>query len=127
VKNAVKNVTKKRIRSKGKGFQNVNDRDERKLKQVMVKNPLMSSSDVFEEAGMAGVKRDKRCRILRSLATVKKSVSRPPLNNSHTEKRMKWARDNLKTDFSKVIFTDETRVTLHGPDGPEMVGQGDGS
>lgn len=30
---------------------------------------------------------------------------------------MQWARKNLKTDFSKVIFTDESRVTLDGPDG----------
>ena len=30
---------------------------------------------------------------------------------------LNWARENLKTDFSKVIFTDESRVTLDGPYG----------
>ena len=69
------------------------------------------------KAGITGVKRDKRRRILRTMSTVKKSVSRPPLNKTHMQNRLNWARENLKTDFSKAIFTDESRVTLDGPDG----------
>lgn len=30
-------------------------------------------------------------------------------------KRRNWAKDNLKTDFSKVLFTDESRVKLDVP------------
>ena len=117
VKNAMEDVNKKRVRSKGKGFKNISDRDNRKLKQIITKHPLLSSAEVFDKAGISGVKRDKRCRILQTMSTVKKSVGRPPLNKTHKQKRLDWARENLKTDFSKVIFTDESRVTLDGPDG----------
>ena len=32
-------------------------------------------------------------------------------------KRVKWATNYIKCDFSTVIFTDECRTTLDGPDG----------
>lgn len=117
IKKAVHDVTKERTRSKGKGFKNIGAKDMRKLKMILHKNPLLSSQEIFQMAGLNGVKRDKRCRILRELGEIKKSSSRPPLNNTHKEKRLLWARQNMKTDFSKVIFTDESRVTLDGPDG----------
>ena len=39
------------------------------------------------------------------------------MTTKHKEKRMVLSRDNMKTDFSKIIFTDEGRVTFDGPDG----------
>uniref|UniRef100_A0A3P9BF43 NACHT domain-containing protein n=1 Tax=Maylandia zebra TaxID=106582 RepID=A0A3P9BF43_9CICH len=42
---------------------------------------------------------------------------RPPLNKTHKLKRQDWAKKYLKTDFSKVLWTDEMRVSLDGPDG----------
>jgi hypothetical protein len=39
------------------------------------------------------------------------------LTRNHIQNRLKWTEDNLKVDFSKVLFTDETRVTLDGLDG----------
>ncbi|KAL1249255.1 hypothetical protein QQF64_020260 [Cirrhinus molitorella] len=47
----------------------------------------------------------------------KKAETRPPLNKTHKVKRQEWAKKYLKTDFSKVLWTDEMRVTLDGPDG----------
>ena len=32
----------------------------------------------------------------------------------HIAKRMTWAKENLKTNFSNVLFTDECRATLAG-------------
>lgn len=117
IKRVVKDVSKSRVRTKGKGFKNVTQRDLRKLKQTLVKNPLLTSKEIFHQAGMEEVRRDKRCRMLKTLGKVKKASSRPPLNQLHIQKRLAWAKENLKTDFSKVIFTDESRVTLDGPDG----------
>lgn len=51
------------------------------------------------------------------MGSIKKSNRRPLLNQAHKEKRKVWARDNMKTDFSNVVFTDESWVTLDGPDG----------
>ena len=35
----------------------------------------------------------------------------------HTNLRVEWGRKYLKIDMSLDLFTDETRVTLDGPDG----------
>lgn len=51
------------------------------------------------------------------MAKVRKAETRPPLNKTHKLKCLDWSKKNLKTDFSKVLWTDEMRVTLDGPDG----------
>ena len=51
------------------------------------------------------------------MGSIKKSNRRPSLTQTYKDKRKAWARDNMKTDFSKVVFTDESRVTLDAPDG----------
>jgi len=51
------------------------------------------------------------------MAKVRKAETRPPLNKTLKLKRQNWAKNYLKTDFSKVLWTDEMRVTLDGPDG----------
>ena len=79
--------------------------------------PLQSSKQIFEAAGASGVPRTSRCRILQSLAVVRKPSIRPPLNNAHKQKRLKWAQEYMKTNFQTVLFTDECRATLDGPDG----------
>ena len=37
-------------------------------------------------------------------------------------KRLNWARQYMKLDFNKVIFTGECRATLDGPNGEGKVG-----
>jgi transposase len=39
-------------------------------------------------------------------------LKKPLLSDTHRENRLKWAMDNKKTDWSKVIFTDETTISL---------------
>ena len=117
LKKTVQEISQQRKRSVGKGFKDLSARDLRKLRLIMGQNPLHTSQEIFEMAGLPDVKRDKRCRIFRKLGDVKKAICKPPLNDSHRERHLIWARQNIKTDFSKVIFTDESRVTLDGPDG----------
>ncbi|KAI3358234.1 hypothetical protein L3Q82_003229 [Scortum barcoo] len=51
------------------------------------------------------------------MAKVREAETRPPLNKTRKFKHHDWAKKYLKTDFSKVLWTDEMRVTLDGPDG----------
>ena len=47
---------------------------------------------------------------------------RPRLTADHIKKRLKWCRDHSKKlveDWTNVVFTDETRFVLDGPDGQE--------
>ena len=59
-----------------------------------------------------------RCQEMRTLNEIKgveclnksnKSNRRPPLSKAHGDKRKVWARDNLKTDFNKVILTENSK------------------
>ena len=117
IKKMVENINQTRKTRSGKGFKDTSPRDLRRLKQIVHKNPLRSSRQIFEMAGIDNVKRDKRCRILRKVSSVKKSSSQPPISSVNMVKRVKWARQYMKIDFKNVIFTDECRVTLDGPDG----------
>ena len=58
-----------------------------------------------------------RCEMLRNLGKVKKPIKKPPLSKIHREKRVQWAEQYVKMDFKNVVFTDECRATLDGPDG----------
>lgn len=40
------------------------------------------------------------------------TIHKPLLTKIHIEKRLRWARENLDTDWSKVIYTDESSFWL---------------
>ena len=42
---------------------------------------------------------------------------KPQLKQRHKLAHMDWARSCMKTNFENVLFTDESRTTLDGPDG----------
>ena len=46
-----------------------------------------------------------------------KSNRRPPLSQIHEDKRKVCPGDILKTDFSKVVFTEDGKVMFNGSDG----------
>lgn len=117
IKNYVKNsqgVRKKRVEKK---WQKLTDHDLRRIKRELSRNPLVSSAKIFESCNITGVGKTTRCKVLQGLGKVLKVKTRPPLNQNHKCKRMEWAQQYIKTDFSKVLWTDEMRVTLDGPDG----------
>ena len=104
---------KKRVEPKRR---KVTAKDISRIKREAARNPLATSSTLFQNSGISGISRSTRCRILRELGSVRKAQSRPPLNSRHRQKRQEWAERYLKTDFSKVLWTDEMRATLDGPD-----------
>jgi len=88
-----------------------------RVKRQVAKTPLATSKAIFENCDLANVSRKTRCKALKEVAQVKKAESRPPLTKLHKEKRLKWAKDYMKSNFASVIFTNECRATLDGPDG----------
>lgn len=87
----------------------------RKIKRETAKMPFATSLAIFQSCNITGVPRSTRCAILRDMAKVRKAEKRPPLNKIHKIKRQDWAKKYHKTDFSKVLWTDEMRVSLDGP------------
>uniref|UniRef100_A0AAY4C701 Oxysterol-binding protein n=1 Tax=Denticeps clupeoides TaxID=299321 RepID=A0AAY4C701_9TELE len=89
----------------------------RKVKRAAAKMPLATSLAIFQSCNITGVPKSTRCAILSDMAKVRKAERRPPLKKTHKLKRQDWAKKYLKTDFSKVLWTDEMRVSIDGPDG----------
>lgn len=117
VKNFLNNSCRKRTRcDKGK-FRVIRPRELTCLKRAVSLKPLSCSKDIFLEAGIDVQSKSTRCRILRKIAKVKAAKKQPPLKKIHKEKRVQWAKSYMKTDFQQVVFTDECRATLDGPDG----------
>ena len=117
IKNYVENINTARKKRSDAGKRKVTSREMRKIKFALAKNPLASSKTIFEQSGIDRPCRKTRCNILNDIAKNTKPGSRPPLTKQHKAKRVKWATDYIKCDFSTVIFTDECRATLDGPDG----------
>ena len=53
----------------------------------------------------------------RSIGKATKTTIIPPLKQRHKLARLDWAKLCVKTNFENVLFTDESRATLDGPDG----------
>jgi len=117
IKNFVIHGKAKRKRRSPKSSCKLSRREITSVKREMARSPLSSSSQLFKAVGLEKVPRSTRCRTLRQLGKVKKSKTRPPLNQKHKDKRIAWSKKYMKTDFSKVLWTDEMRATLDGPDG----------
>ena len=62
---------------------------------------------------MFNVRKSTRCSILERIAKCKKPLAQIPFKQVYREKRLEWEKQN----FELVLFTDECRATLDGPDG----------
>ena len=117
IKKAIDNVNFTRKTRSDIGKSKISPRDMRKLVRVAKKMPLHSSKAIFDAAGVGEVSRQTRCTVLKKVARVVKPRARPLITERNKQKRVSWAKKYMKLDFSKVIFTDECRATLDGPDG----------
>ena len=117
IQKATQDIYYKRKTRCDKGKSKLSEQDYRKLRKVIKKYPLLPSGAIFAEAGVPAYSKTRRNIHLKKIAVVKKAEKRPPLSELNQRKRVNWARKYLKLDFSRVIFTDECRATLDGPDG----------
>ena len=87
------------------------------IKRKAVQQSLLTSKQIFEQAGVSGIARTTRCRILNTVAKPVKPSIHLPLTARHRNRRLEWAKKYAKTDFQTVLSIDECRATLDGPDG----------
>ena len=83
----------------------------------MAKNHHSCSKFIFVAASGPKVGKTTRCKVLQSIGRAISPKKRPLLTKVHKAKRVEWAERYHKANFSNVIFTDECRATLDGPDG----------
>ena len=83
---------------------------------AVARNPLTTSRKRFKEDIIQVESRTSRWRIIQVLAEMKPAIKKPPLTMNHKERRVEFAVNYIKQEFDKVMFTDECRATLDGPD-----------
>ena len=106
-----------RERSDKGRFRKISCREISAVKKTLAKNPHSTSATIFHEAGVPSRSRAGRCKILRSIGKVRKPIIKPPLKQRHKLACLDWATSCMKTNFENVLFTEESRATLDGPDG----------
>ena len=116
VKSYFANSNKVRQRSDKDKFRKISRRQISSIKRAVAKNPHSTSFRIFDEAGVPTRSRAGRCKILKSIGKVMKPTITPPLKARHKLARLQWAKTYMKTNFEHVLFTDESRATLDGPD-----------
>ncbi|CAK9806981.1 Transposable element Tc3 transposase [Anthophora quadrimaculata] len=83
-------------------------------------NSLLTSREIAEKVGVKTNPRNVR-RVLQQSAHIKrmKLKRRPALKQIHKEHRLNFAKEHIRWNkkWRKVIFTDEKRFNLDGPDG----------
>lgn len=109
---------------------NVNDQPNIKPQRATTSKQDERIVDLFERnPGLTldqGVQRLSRRKLYVSRSTLRNrlhaksvryrpSIKKPLLTKINIEKRMQWATDNLNTDWSKVIYTDESSFWLSNP------------
>ena len=117
VKRFIENSNKVRGRLDKGRFRKISRREISAVKKTLAKNPHSTSATIFHEAGVPSRSRAGRCKILRSIGKVRKPIIKPPLKQRHKLARLDWAKSCMKTNFENMLFTDESRATLDGPDG----------
>ena len=71
------------------------------------RKPLKS---LFEATGMAVTLKMASFRVLRTMKRFVKQSPKTPLKGCHHQRRIEWDQENLKIDFSKIIFTNEVKT-----------------
>lgn len=105
---------KKRIKKKRR---KLSAKDLRRIKREDTRNPLSYTAAMFQNCNLPRVSRSTRCSVLRDMAKARKAETPPSLNKTCKLKCQDLAKKYLKTNFLKVLWTDEVRVTLDGPNG----------
>ena len=100
---------------------------DRRIVRLALNNRRASSGDINKELRGMGVKvsnRTVRRRLVKAGLRARIARKKPFLNVVQRQKRVAWAKEHVtwtQEDWKKVIFSDETRISVFGSDGVRYV------
>lgn len=101
--------------------------DDRRIVRAAVKNRRLSSKDIASDMSEVGVSvspRTVRRRLCAAGLKARIPRKKPFLNDIQRKKRVSWCKEHANwtvEDWGKVIFSDETRISLFSSDGIRYV------
>lgn len=93
-------------------------REDKRIVKLFGRNPGMSLNQGVERLRRINIDVSKstvRRRLIAAELRYRSTIKKPLLTQIHIEKRMHWATENSHTDWSKVIYTDESSFWLANP------------
>lgn len=100
------------------------DRDDRLLKRLSLSNRRLSSAKLCHAWGKRVSSSLVRRRLVQCGLKARRPRRKPLLTLCMRKKRMDWARQHLHwsyDDWMNVLFSDETKINIHGTDGIQFV------
>lgn len=91
-------------------------RNLRRIRRALSANAGKNSGEIFAAAGIQNVPKSTRNKVLHEMGKNVSPIKMPPMNVKHRERRVLWARKYMKLPPKHILFTDESRATLDGPD-----------
>jgi transposase len=101
--------------------------DDRVMVRAIMTNRRKSSKDIADDLNEAGVRvssRTVRRRLWQAGLKAKTPRKKPFLNMVQRRKRVEWAKQHIgwtAEQWKKVIFSDESRISIFGQDGLQYV------
>ncbi len=109
-------------------------REDRHIVRRALRNPFLTSSMLAMEANASRAKpitsRTVQNRLREQGLRSRKPAEGPVLSRRHRRARLEFARNHVSwtaADWRRVLFTDESRFTLQGPDGRIRIWRRDGT
>lgn len=123
------NETGSHSRRAGQGRKRCTDlRDERFLRQTVLRNRRITGTvlknDLANTRNLLVSSRTIRRRLNEAGLSSRRPAKKPLLTRQHRVQRLRFARNHQHwtvNDWKKVLFSDETRISLNCPDGRERV------
>jgi len=89
------------------------EKEDKKMVQILKENNFFTSIDIknrLENEGINVSERTIQNRIKEKGYTYNKPPQQPLLTEKHKKDRVKWAQNNLETNWKMILFSDETYI-----------------